>query len=81
MEKPVFFTAIIKKNLNKLRSGQTIFFKKTNGKILVVCEKFIKELSVKDFLDKAVPIIDNKSERLYYNPRAAKKAEKLMMRR
>lgn len=80
MKKPIFFTAIIKKKFNQLKSGQTVFFKKTNGKILIVCEKFTKELSVKDFLDKAIPIIDSRSETLYYNPRSAIKAEKLMRR-
>jgi hypothetical protein len=80
MGKPVFFTAVIKKDLKELRSGHTIFFKKENGKILIVSEKLTKNISVKDFLGFAVPIRDNYNDRLYYNPRAAKKAEKLMRR-
>jgi hypothetical protein len=80
MKKPEFFTAIIKKNFKRLKTGQTVFFKKFNGNILLVCDMFEKELSVKEFLDTAVPIIDNKSHKLYYNPRAARKAEKLCRR-
>jgi len=80
MEKPEFFTAIIKKKFRELRAGNTIFFKKLNGNILLVCDKFSKELSVKEFLDTAVPIIDNRNNKLYYNPRSARKAEKLSRR-
>ena len=77
MEKPHFFTAIIKKKFKELKAGNTVFFTKFNGNILLVCEKFSKELSVREFLDTAVPILDNKKNKLYYNPRAARKAEKL----
>jgi hypothetical protein len=80
MKKPEFFTAIIKKKFRELKAGNTVFFKKFNGNILLVCDKFSKEISVKEFLETAVPILNNKSNKLYYNPRAARKAEKLYRR-
>jgi hypothetical protein len=80
MEKPVFFTAIVKENFDILKSGQTVFFKKINDNILIVCEKFTKELPIREFLKKAIPIKDNNGNVFYYNPRSSMKAEKLMRR-
>ena len=77
MGKPEFFTAIIKKKFKELKAGNTVFFTRFNGNILLVCEKFSKELSVREFLDTAVPILDNKKNELYYNPKTANFAEKL----
>ena len=80
MKKPAFFTAIIKKKIGELKSGQTIFFTVEADRIIMVSETLKKVLSVKDFLELAIPIRDNYNDRLYYNPRTARKAERLMKR-